>query len=242
VNRRLRAIDWRQGADEPAWVRGAVEAIRAAIAASLTRADRTALLLSGGSTPAPVLRALALADADWSRVVVSLVDERDVPATDAASNARLLRETLLRERASAATFWPLRETAPTLDAAVAAVNRRWRQARLPIAASVFGMGEDGHTASLFPGAGGLAVALASAGPYVDVDAGGCPGAGAWPRRITLVPDAWRLARERILLLRGARKRDVFERALAGADVLATPVLATVGEGEGPRLQVHWCAA
>lgn len=236
-----RRVDWRESANEQAWIDGAVRSIRDAVAASLRHADRTLLLLSGGSTPAPVLRALASADADWRRVVVSLVDERDVPADDAASNARLVRETLLRARAAAATFWPLREGAAALDDAVAFANRRWREARLPVAAVVFGMGDDAHTASLFPGAADLPVAFAAEGPYVKFDAHGRPGAGAWPWRITLVPRAWRGADARLLLLRGAGKRAVFERAFAGADVLAVPVLAAVGV-DPPSLQVHWCAA
>jgi 6-phosphogluconolactonase len=241
-------VDWRESTSERAWVDGAVRSIRDAIDASLrdlqartSIAARTLLLLSGGSTPAPLLRALAIADVDWRSVVVSLVDERDVAPDDAASNARLVRETLLRERAAAATFWPLREGAPTLDAAVAHANRRWREARLPIAAIVFGMGDDAHTASLFPGAPDLPVALASDGPYVKFDAQGRPGAGRWPWRITLTPPAWRAAGARLMLLRGAPKRAVFERALVDADVLATPVLAVV-DVDGPPLQLHWCAA
>lgn len=235
-------VDWRESADEREWTDGAVRSICAAIDAALSvpAAERTMLLLSGGSTPAPLLRALATTDVDWRNVVVSLVDDRDVAADDAASNARLVRETLLRERAAAAEFWPLREGAPTLDDAVAHANRRWREARLPIAAVVFGMGDDAHTASLFPGAQDLQVALAAEGPYVAFDARDRPGAGAWSRRITLVPHAWHSADARLLLLRGTRKRAVFERALAGADVLAAPVLAIV-DADVPVLQVHWCA-
>jgi 6-phosphogluconolactonase len=239
-------VDWHESASERAWVDGAVRSIRDALDASLRglqarAADRTLLLLSGGSTPVPLLRALASADIDWRRVVVSLVDERDVPPEDAASNARLVGETLLRECAAAATFWPLREGAPTLDGAVEHANRRWREAGLPLAAVVFGMGEDAHTASLFPGAPGLPTALASGGPYVKFDAHDRPGAGQWPWRITLTPRAWQAADARLMLLRGAAKRAVFEHALAGADVLAAPVLATV-EIDATPLQVHWCAA
>lgn len=235
-----RTVDWHESANERAWIEGAVRSIGDALDASLREADRTRLLLSGGSSPAPVLRALAGVDVDWSRVVVSLVDERDVPAVDPASNARLVRETLLQDRAVAATFRPLREAAPALDDAIASANRDWREARLPIAAAVFGMGDDAHTASLFPGAPDLPLALAAEGPYVKFDAHGRPGAGAWPWRITLTPRAWQTADVRLLLLRGPVRRRVFERALECADPLATPVFALV-DVDGPPLQVHGCA-
>ena len=177
-------IAWQAFAGEAVWVSACVEATCAAIAAELSIHPRALLLLSGGTTPAPVYRALAQAGLDWSRVVVSLVDDRDVAPDADGSNARLLRETLLVGRASAATFWPLRETAGSLDDAVRAVNARWPadRDRLPIAAALLGMGDDGHTASLFPGARNLDVALASPQPYVAIDASGCMVAGAWPQR------------------------------------------------------------
>jgi len=112
---------------------------------------------------------------------------------------------------------------------------------LPIAAVVFGMGDDAHTASLFPHARDLPPALVADGPYVVFDARNRPGAGAWPLRITLTPRAWQPAVARMLLLRGADKRTVFEHALANADMLAAPVLSTIAP-DGPPLQVHWCAA
>ena len=235
-------IVWRPRASEAAWIDACVEATGAAIAAELSIHPRALLLLSGGTTPAPVYRALARVELDWSRVVVSLVDDRDVAPDADGSNARLLRETLLLGRASAATFWPLRETAGSLDDAVLAANARWSTNgdTLPIAAALLGMGDDGHTASLFPGARNLDAALASPRPYAAIDASGCVVAGAWPRRISLTPNGLVQAHQRLLLIRGEDKHAVFERALTPGAVRDMPVRIAL-DLPGAPLQVLWCA-
>src|SRR5690606_26949064 len=65
------------------------------------------LALPGGRTPLPLFHALRGYALDWSKVAVTLTDERWVPETDAASNGALLRRELLAERAAAAVFVPL---------------------------------------------------------------------------------------------------------------------------------------
>src|SRR3546814_19722300 len=85
------------------------------------------------------------------------------------------------------------------------------------------MGDDGHTASLFPGMLGLDQALASPTAYVAVDASGCPGSGPWPRRISLTPAGLEPSRMRLLLIRGEHKRRLFERAMDGTDPLELPI-------------------
>jgi 6-phosphogluconolactonase len=234
-------IAWHAFDGAGAWTAACVDALRSALAADLGAHERVLLLVSGGTTPAPVYRAFAQADLDWARVVVSLVDDRDVDAGADGSNARLLRETLLAGRASTATFWPLREAGRSLDDAVRAANMRWPADpdALPLAAAALGMGDDGHTASLFPGATDLDAALASRQPYAAIDASGCAVALPWPRRISLTPAGLARARRRLLLIRGAHKRAVFERALAPGAVRELPIRAAFATAGAP-LQVYWC--
>lgn len=228
---------WHGYADLESWAAAAAAAIAAVLAERLCVAPRALLLLSGGSTPEPVYRRLVAATLDWSRVIISLVDERYVAADHPASNGRLLTAVFGRG-ASAATLWPLVESGLGIDECVALANQRLLEFADVPAAVVFGMGEDGHTASLFPGAIDLAAALASDCAYQSFDASGCPVAGEYPQRITLTPHGWQTAHSRFLLISGAKKRRVFEKALAAGDARRFPIHAAIAQGQH-ALSVHW---
>ncbi len=223
-------------ADADAWAAASADAIAAALRPVLEGDARARLLLSGGSTPAPVYRALSRSQAlDWGRIDVALVDERWLRPDDPDSNAHLLRDTLLQHRAKVAAFHSLTRQGQGIEDAVHAANLH---ARRPADVVVLGMGEDGHTASLFPRMRGLDEALASAQPYIAVDASGCAGAGRFARRISLTPAGLAPARARLLLIRGTAKRDLFERAVDGDNVRELPVRLAFTM-PGAVLQVHW---
>lgn len=229
-------MEWNESDDAERWVTSAADGIANALVETLARQPRARLLLSGGKTPAPVYERLANAGLEWSHVDVGLVDERWLAPDDADSNTRFLREHLLRDRAAAAHFEPFAQAGDTLEDAVQAANL---DANAPADIVVLGMGEDGHTASLFPGMHGLAQALASTHSYVAVNANGCPGAGPWPHRISLTPAGLAPASTRLLLIRGDSKRALLQRALDGDDALELPVRIAFTT-PGARLRVHWC--
>ncbi|MBU2982503.1 6-phosphogluconolactonase [Lentibacter algarum] len=126
----------------------------------LVHEERASLVVPGGTTPGPIFDSLCAADLDWSRVDVMLSDERWLPEAHVRSNARLIRERLLQSRATNAVFHPYYTGAATPDGALADIEANILPS-LPISVLLLGMGEDMHTASLFPRAGGLEAALNS---------------------------------------------------------------------------------
>lgn len=122
------------------------------------------LIVSGGSTPVPFLRALSDMPLDWPSVTVTLADERWVGPTHADSNERLVREHLLRGDAARARFVPLYNGAATPQDGLAHVEEALAALPWPADVTVLGMGGDGHTASLFPHAPELPAALDDTAP------------------------------------------------------------------------------
>lgn len=197
------------------------------------------LLVSGGSTPGGVFDTLTQAELDWSRVVVGLVDERWVNPEDPASNERLVRQRLLKGRAGAAGFLPMRTLDDSPQIAVEDRGGAYGPHCTPVDVILLGMGEDGHTASWFPGATGLVQALDSAAPIAAINAEGCPVAGNHTQRMTLTGRAVTEATSAILLIFGESKKDVYEKALSSPRE-QMPVRHAIDK-LGPRLTVVWAA-
>lgn len=218
------------------WTWGAAVAISSALARDLQQRPRARLLLSGGSTPAPVYEALSKAPLDWDRVDVALVDERWLLPDDPDSNSRLIRESLLRNNAAKARFENITRPGRSIEEAVNAANLHAQAAPGVIA---LGMGEDGHTASLFPRMQNLDAALSSPNAYVQADATGCAGAGKFLRRITLTPAGLAPAHTRLLLIRGESKRKLLDRVLDGSDPHEYPARVAFLTPGAP-LHIHWC--
>lgn len=196
------------------------------LAQQLRMADRAALCVPGGTTPAPVLGLLSGTELDWDRVTVFLNDERWVGADNIRSNTRLLREHLLRDHAAQATYIDLFDGAATpADAAPHLADQI--EAQLPITVTLVGMGDDMHTASLFPGLASAALGLAADAPAV------IPVEDTEEPRISLSARALKSAINVHLLITGAAKREAFEKA-QNLDPIDAPIRALCGD-----LVVHW---
>jgi 6-phosphogluconolactonase len=134
------------------------ERLRAAIAAR----GAASLVVSGGQSPIKLFEQLRSQTLDWSRVTLGLADERWVDPADPDSNERLVRDFLLEDRAAAARFSGLKNAAATPELGAAAAWQTFAGVARPFDAVILGMGDDGHTASLFPGSPNLATALDAA--------------------------------------------------------------------------------
>jgi 6-phosphogluconolactonase len=191
------------------------------------------LAATGGRSPGPVYDLMALAPMEWAKVRVTLTDERWVDETSPDSNARLVREHLLKHRAAEAMFHPLRDGEP--DPATAARHASSLfHAWPPLDVAMLGMGEDGHVASLFPDSPVLGLGLDPAAPAcIAVPAGdGRPPAQA---RLSLTIHPLINAGLVVILTSGAVKRAVLERALEGGDPRELPVRAVLQSARAVRI-------
>ena len=196
--------------------------------AALESNDRASLCVPGGTTPGPVFDTLSGVTLDWDRVDVLLNDERWVPESSDRSNTTLLKQRLLVDKAAAATLVPLYADTPTpeegLDGLMAAI-----EATLPLDVLVLGMGADMHTASLFPGADQLELALSDAAPTLLA----MRAPNAQEPRITLSAKALKSAMATHILITGDEKRTALERA-ATLSPIDAPVSVFLAQAT-----VHW---
>ena len=206
------------------------EAILVRLRGAIAERGTASLIVSGGKSPVPLFARLRVADLDWSKVWISLADERWVEPTSPDANERLLREHLLRDAAAAARFVPLKSAFDCVADGLAASATAVAAIPRPFDVVVLGMGEDGHTASLFPGADGLDAALALDNPALL--AAIVPLTAPHPR-ITLTLAALLDARCLMLPLSGAAKLDVYRQARETPDARRWPISAVLGQQQTP---------
>jgi 6-phosphogluconolactonase len=120
---------------------------------------RVCLAVSGGSTPIRFFEELSMRDIQWQKVLITLVDERWVDEENAASNAGLVREHLLKNKAASAYFLPLKNHAKDPVAGFMECENKLHELMVRLDFAVLGMGNDGHTASWFPDSDALSKCL-----------------------------------------------------------------------------------
>lgn len=232
-------MQWHATADAAAQVTALANAIANALTQQIDAQGSACLAVSGGRSPIALFAALRVLPVCWADVSITLVDERAVPPEHADSNARLVHEHLLQEAAAAARFFPLvlsphvHGGSVDVDACVATANDPFQQPDVVI----LGMGDDGHTASLFPDAAELEAGIDRTQPpgYLPVRPGTAP-----HRRISLNLSALCAAQRLFLSITGPVKRAVFDAAAQGAAQRALPVSYVIHQREVP-LDVYWTA-
>jgi 6-phosphogluconolactonase len=194
---------------------------------ALLTQENVSFVVPGGTTPGPVFDILCAADIEWNRVHVMLSDERWVPDDNDRSNAKLLRDRLLVNRAAAAKFTPF--YVPDVEVADACKDVSEKlKSEWPISVLVLGMGADMHTASLFPQANGLDAALsADADALLPIQAEG------QEQRVTLSAPVLNSAISKHIVIFGDDKRAALDVAKGSLPEVA-PVAAVL---DGAT--IHW---
>ena len=222
-------------ADRDELAKALADAVAANLNAALIVSGVAAIAVSGGTTPAKFFATLGKhKDVDWTKVYVTLVDERWVDETSDRSNAMLVNEKMLQGPAAVAHFIPLYAGgADPDDAAVARTNRLLETLPRRYAAVLLGMGNDGHTASFFPGGDNLFEAIRGEGPAVAIRA---PGAGE--PRITQVLRRLVSTDALYLQIEGEEKALTLAKATEDGPIEAMPIRAVLRQ-QAVSLQVYW---
>ena len=204
------------------------DALASELSDHLRRDDRVSFCVPGGTTPGPVFDVLSAQRLDWDRVNVFLSDERWLPQDDPRSNTKLIRERLLTGPAAAAHLVPLYMEAEQPEDVLETLTDGLTS-HLPITLLLLGMGEDMHTASLFPGADRLKEALHD--PQAVLMPMRAPGAPEV--RVTLTASVLAAAISTHIIITGVAKRAALERAVH-LPVDDAPVRAVLSGAT-----VHW---
>nr|WP_092646739.1 6-phosphogluconolactonase [Jannaschia faecimaris] len=221
-------MEFRSYPDRELLAMGLADALASDLKNCLLTHDWVSLCVPGGTSPGDTFRMLSGVALDWDRVHVFLNDERWVPEGHDRSNTSLLRATLLTDRASKAKLVPMVNDADTPEEGIPALEAGFAS-ELPISVLLLGMGADMHTASLFPGADKLDLAMSADAPILvpmRAERAGEP-------RITLSRRVLADAMETHVLIMGDEKRTVLERA-RNQDPMDAPIAAFLKDAV-----VHW---
>jgi 6-phosphogluconolactonase len=231
----INSTDVKRYPDAAALAQGLAAAIAARLSEGIVQRGLASLVVSGGNSPVKLFQALRTRPLDWSRVCVALADERWVEPTDAGSNEKLVRDNLLRDDAAAARFSGLKNAAASPDLGAASAWETFAPVPRPFDVTVLGMGDDGHTASLFPRSPNLGKALDPSA------AAGCVGMRAPTEphaRLSLNLSALLDSRLVYILLLGEAKLATFTAASGGGAVEDMPVRAVLRQERTP-VEVVW---
>jgi len=260
------SIPFYRGESREALAQALADQVAGELGAAIAARGQASLVVSGGSTPLLFFEALEAKPLDWSKVTVTLADERFVDPSHKDSNERLLREHLLTggARFISLRYPPVEQTVPSpgnregeqtvpspihgeelgkghtspLEQTADAADAALRTIPLPFDVVILGMGDDAHTASLFPHHPQLKAALDPAQAQLCLPITDSPKPP--PERLTLTFNALTNARRLYVHITGEAKKPVAERAIARHDPQAMPISAFFHQARAP-IAIWWAA-
>lgn len=203
------------------------------LADAIAKKGKASLVVSGGRTPLPFFKELSNADINWKNVYITLADERWVDKSHEASNTALVLNNLLQNKAADATFVELKTSEASAFGAEPSVVDNLNKLPFPIDALILGMGEDGHTASLFPCSEQIKDGLSSKAVCIAVQPTTAP-----HERISLTLNALLNSEQIFVHSVGESKKVIIDKALAGDDVLEMPIRAILKQNSTP-VDIIW---
>jgi len=201
------------------------------VGARLARDGEANFVVGGGTTPGKAFDCLSEYELDWEKVQVALSDERWVPSDHDDSNERLVRNSLLKDSASAGRILSIYEAGTSVEDRVIALQSQKPKTRF--ACSMVGMGSDGHFASLFPDADCLeaGLRLKNKSFYVPVRTSASP-----HPRISMTLSALLASDEVLLFFFGKEKLAVYDNAHTVDKTY--PITALLEQEETP-VNLYW---
>ncbi|WP_294173588.1 6-phosphogluconolactonase [uncultured Sphingomonas sp.] len=230
--------EWRCHDDPGAFAEAVAGDVSVIVRRSVGERGRSLLALPGGSTPRPIFRHLAAAALPWEAVTLIPTDERLVELGLELSNARLLKESFAGTDAKVV---PIADGEPEPGRAGDVADARLQELPWPPALVWLGMGEDGHTASIFAGPD-LQAALDA--PAVRRAVGVRPDPlppEAPVARVTLTRSAIASADAVLVSITGEKKRALLEQALTEGSDSDLPIGRVLADLRQPPT-IHWCSA
>ena len=199
---------------------------------AIRKRGRASMAVSGGSTPISLFKNFSLISIDWTKVDLTLADDRWVDSKSAYSNELLVRTHLIKNKAAKVNFIPLKNDSKTAKEGQKNSEETLRNITLPFDVVVLGMGADGHTASLFPCSDELsdAMDLNNLNKLISISPKTAP-----YERISFTAKVIIDSKNIFLHLNGSNKLHTLESAMECKDSSKMPIYAFLEKG----LSIYW---
>ena len=225
-------VAWHTATNDTLLAQNLAQAVATYLQEALAARPRASLAVSGGRTPSAMFQALSQIALDWERVDITLVDERWVAEDEDGSNAALVKANLMQNLAAEANFVPMYNGASDNVTGVAGCQQALAAISRPVDVMILGMGNDGHTASLFPDCSNLQQAMA---PNNTALCAATTAPVEPTQRMTWTGQQIHLARHKLLHLVGTDKLDTLAQALE----LRNPAKMPIFEFLQRPIEIYW---
>ena len=199
---------------------------------AIDKRGRASIAVSGGSTPKLLFEELSLINLDWSKVDLTLVDERWIDSDSEDSNELLVKNHLIKNKAAAVNFFPLKNDANSAKEGIISSEKSLERISMPLDIVILGMGQDGHTASLFPCSDELSIGMDLNTKNILIST--TPKTAPY-ERISLTAKSIMDAKKVFLHINGSSKLLALEEAMNLSDFYKMPIYAFLKHG----LDIFW---